>query len=62
METKETKRELNPEEMEQVSGGNGNTESQPAPNKPQVVISYPKKSDKKSNYPFFRGEKGESRK
>ncbi len=54
METKELKQELNPDEMEQVSGGGGNPESQPDPEKPRVVISIPKASDKKENYPFFR--------
>ena len=54
METKEMKRELNPDEMEQVSGGNGNTKNQPDQKKPRRVISFPKESDKKSNYPPFR--------
>ena len=54
METKELKQELNPDEMEQVSGGAGNPESQPDPEKPQIVISIPKASDKKANYPLFR--------
>ena len=54
MEKKEMKQELNLDEMEQVSGGVGNPESQPDPEKPRIVISIPKESDKKANYPFFR--------
>ena len=54
METKEMMRELNLDEMEQVSGGIGTTESQPDPNKPRLVISFPKESGKQSNYPLFR--------
>ena len=57
METKEMKRELNLDEMEQVNGGTGNAESQPDPNKQRLVISFPKGSDKKSNYPLFRPDR-----
>ncbi len=54
METKDNKQELNLDEMQQVSGGTGNTKSQPDPEKPRLVISSPKASDIESNYPLFR--------
>jgi len=57
METKETMRELSLDEMEQVNGGIGNTESRTDPNKPRLVISFPKETGKQSNYPIFRPDR-----